>query len=63
MNQCVVHYSVSSITSACIEPCLHLRHEELHLNRFNISFSALEKFVLDTKRITGLIAVPNDGKM
>ena len=49
--------------SVCGEACLHLQQEDLHLNGFNISFSALEKFVLETKRITGLIAVPNDGKM
>ena len=60
-----VYYAteLAQITSVYGETRPHFTQQEFDAEHLNISLNALEKFVLDEKRITGLIAEPKDGKM
>ena len=54
---------LAQITSVYGESRPHFTQQGFDVEHLNISFNALEKFVLDEKRITGLTAEPKDGKM
>ena len=51
------------MTSVYDETRPHFTEQGFDAEHLNISLNALEKFVLDEKGITGLIAEPKDGKM